>query len=154
MRWVLLALLSCAACLSGSAGDLTPLGDAGDGGSDGGNLGCTFSPFLPAYPIDFGRVVVGSSETKILVVTNTSDCPTILSPLVPQGVSASSFSVAIASADFTDDYQYTMPIPPNGKVTFAVTFTRPEGSSPYAAEIAYLTLTLTPGGSIYVGLKG
>jgi hypothetical protein len=152
MGRVFLALLSGAACSSGSAGDLTPLGDAGDGGNDGGDLVCTFS-MLPAYPIDFGRVVVGSSETKMLIVTNTSDCPTTLSPLVPQGVSASFFSVARASADFTDDYQYTMPIPPNGKVTFAVTF-RPPPSSSYADVEAYLTLNFTPGGYINVGLKG
>ena len=139
-------------CSSGSTGNLTPSGDAGDGGNDGGNLACTFSG-LPAYSPDFGVVDAGTSATRMFIVTNTLDCPTILSPLVPQGVSASLFSIAIASADFTTDYRYTTPIPPNGKVTFAVTFTQREGSSAYADEMAYLTLNFTPGGYINVGLK-
>jgi hypothetical protein len=146
------------ACSTGSTGDLMPLGDAGDAGgvgSDGGNLGCIFSLLPPADSIDFGRVDPGSSETKPLIVTNTSsDCAVTMSPLVPQGISASFFSVAVASADFTADYQYTTPIPPGGKVTFSVTFALPQWASPYADEIAYLTLTFTPGGYVNVGLKG
>ena len=129
------------ACGNGSNGNLRPLGDAGgDGGSDGG---CTFSvEVTPDIGISFGQVVPGSSETKPLIVKNMSNCPITLNPLVPQGASAFLFSVAVDSADFTYDYQYTTPIPPNGMVTFAVTLAFPQGWNAYGNVTAYLTVTV------------
>jgi hypothetical protein len=140
MRRLSLGLLLCA-CSSSSAGDAASLGDAGDGGNDGGNPACTFSVQGVPNGIVFGRGVVDSSETETVVIWNTSNCPLTMSPLIPQGPSASYFSVAIVGA-----------IPPNGKVTFAITYWPPAPT--YADVVAYLTFSFGPDASVVVELKG
>jgi hypothetical protein len=105
--------------------------------------------------LDFGKVIIHSTEQLDMVVQNLSTGDITLSPLVPQGISASLFSVAVKSADFTPSgtaYNYGTPIPTMGTVHFTVTFAPTQQS--YADEIAYLTLTYASDKYVNVGLKG
>jgi hypothetical protein len=143
------------ACSGAPAGQLVPDGGIDDGVSaDGGACGQLMLPNLGfSGGIEFKNVPAGTIATDTLTVTNPLSCPTTLSPIVPQGNSASLFAVAIGSADFTRNYQYSTPIPPGGTVSFEVSFLAPQPCG-FADILAYLTLTFTPGGYINVGLKG
>jgi hypothetical protein len=100
--------------------------------------------------IDFGRVVVHSTVTQMLTITNTSICPITLSPLVPEGASASLFTVTVESGP--ENWDYTTPIPPNGAVSLQVSFSPTQLST--TEETATLVVTYAPGMSVDVGLKG
>jgi hypothetical protein len=102
--------------------------------------------------IDFGRVIVHSTETRTLTVTNLSTGPVSLGPLEPQGNSASLFSVTGVSADFTQTYQDGMAIPPTKSVTFDLTFTPTRPSS--ADELGFVVVTYASEKFVNVGLKG
>jgi hypothetical protein len=116
--------------------------------------GINIAVALSSTNLDFGKVIVHSTEEKSIVVTNESTGDITLSPLVPAGNSANLFSVAFANApgDFTQNYSYATPIPPMGKVTFQVTFAPTTPS--YADETAYVTITYANDKYVNVGLKG
>ena len=105
--------------------------------------------------VNFGEVVVHSSVTRTLAIANTSSCPISLSPLMPQGPSASLFAVSIRGAGDPDAYRYSDPIPPQGTVTFQVSFslTQPTvaATAPYSA---YLTVNYAPAAFVDVQLSG
>jgi hypothetical protein len=154
MRWLLLALLTCAACSNGAAGHLTPLGDAGDAGGpveDGGECGAPYVQ-VDTTAIDFGNVVGGSSVSRTLVVTNISSCPVLLDPISPQGISETAFTVTVGSADFTASYQYTDPVPPGGVVNLEVSFLPAQPSA--VAYTAYLIVAWGLDRYFNVGLRG
>jgi hypothetical protein len=152
MRGWIIALLAVVtgACSVGSSGHLTPLPDGGSsgitGGTSGTSGGCSLSLKIDPLTMDFGRVIVHSTVTQTLVITNTSSCPIALSPLVPEGPSASLFTVTAGS------WNYTTPIPPNGAVSLQVTFSPTQPSS--AEEIAQLVVDYAPGWYVDVQLSG
>ncbi len=101
--------------------------------------------------IDFGKVIIHSSQSIPLTIYNLSTGDITLSPITPQGVSQSLFTVTPPA-----NYSYSDSIPPdpmmaNGKV-FTVTFT-PTAQS-YADENAYLVVSYAPNKYLNVGLKG
>ena len=105
--------------------------------------------------IDFGKVIIHSTEVQQLTVKNLSTGPITLSPITPQGIAANLFSIAIASADFVPSgsiYHYTDPIPANGTVFFQVTFAPTQAS--YADELAYLVVSYASDKYVNVGLTG
>jgi hypothetical protein len=148
---VLLALLAGAACSVGSPGHLTPLGDAGNGttsgttGTGGAECGTPSVKVDPLY-LDFGRVIVQSTVTLPLTITNTSACPITLSQLELQGESADLFAIPL------DSSTYTTPIPPGESVRIAVSFSPMQPST--AEEIAQLIVDYAPGMFVSVGLRG
>ncbi len=101
--------------------------------------------------LDFGKVIVHSSETLTLSIFNLSTGDITLSPITPQGVSQSLFTVTSSPG-----FSYTAPIAPDPTmvkpVVFNVTFT-PQAQS-YADENAYLVVGYAPGKYVNVGLKG
>jgi hypothetical protein len=158
MRWALVGLLvlASAACSVGPSGHLTPLPDAGDAGTGGttGTTGAecgTLSVNVDPLTMDFGRVIVDSTVTQTLVITNTSNCPIALQPLIPRGNSASLFTVT-APQGGPGNWSYGEPIPPNGAVTFQVSFSPTQPSS--ADETAYIIVAYALAAYINVGLKG
>jgi hypothetical protein len=100
--------------------------------------------------IDFKKVIVHSSLTLPLKIYNLSTGNITLSPISPQGVSQSLFTVAPADPTFS----YSTPIKPdpNNPTIFNVTFT-PKTQS-YADETAYLVVGYAKDKFINVGLKG
>jgi hypothetical protein len=149
----LLALLAGAACSVGSSGHLSPLADAGDGGTGGttgGECG-TLSVNVDPLTMDFGRVVVHSTVTRTLVITNTSSCPITLQPLLLAGNSASLFTVTIPQGG-PENWNYGEPIPPNGAVSFQVSFSPTQPST--ADELAYVTVAYAAAAYLNVGLRG
>jgi hypothetical protein len=101
--------------------------------------------------LDFKKVIVHSSLTLQLKIFNLSTGAITLSPITPQGVSQSLFTVTPPAG-----FSYSTPIPPDptmaNPVTFRVTFT-PQTQS-YADETAYLVVGYAKDKFINVGLKG
>jgi hypothetical protein len=168
---VALLALATAACSVGSSGHLTPLPDGGTrgtsdgtggttggtggttgwattGGTTGNSAGNCGTPSVQVEPLwmNFGHVIVHSTVSKTLTITNTSSCTITLNALAPAGPSASLFSVP---AEYSAS---TTPIPPGGVVQFPLSFSPTQLSS--AEETANLVVTYGSGASVEVDLEG